>query len=56
MNDFLFDLGVSAIITTLRNLKGPQKKATFKKVFLKINQLIKGVYGDDDEFKSMWAE
>lgn len=54
MQDFLFDMGVSALITTLRSLKGPQKKATFKKVFLKINTLIKGVYGDDDEFKSVW--
>lgn len=51
MNDFLFDLGVSAIITTLRGLKGPEKKRKMKAVFLKIHTLIKGVYGDDPDFQ-----
>jgi hypothetical protein len=50
MSDILFDLGVSALITTLRGLKGAQKKAKMKAVFLKIHNLIKGVYGDDPDF------
>ena len=54
MDNVWFDFGVSALITTLRGIKGPQKKATFKKVFLKINQLIAGTYGDDADFKSAW--
>ena len=56
MENILFDLGVSAIISTLRGLKGAKKKETLKKVFLKINTLIRGVYGEDEEFKAIWAE
>ena len=51
MNDFLFDLGVSALITTLRGIKGESKKKKFRAVFLKIHTLIKGVYGDDPDFQ-----
>lgn len=49
--DFWFDLGVSVIITQLRNLKGAEKKKKLKAVFLKIHTLIKGVYGDDPDFQ-----
>lgn len=55
MNDFLFDLGISAIITTLRGLKGPQKKKQLRAVFLKVNKLIAGTYGDDKEFSATWG-
>jgi hypothetical protein len=51
MNDFLFDMGVSALITTLRGIKGAEKKKKFKAVFLKVHKLIKGVYGDDPDFE-----
>lgn len=50
MGDFYTDLGVSIVITVLRQVKGAKKKAQFKKVFLKIHTLIQGVYGDDPDF------
>jgi len=51
--DFLFDLGISVLITTLRGLKGPAKKKQFKAVFLKITKLIVGTYGDDPDFQAV---
>lgn len=51
MPDFLFDLGVSALITTLRGIKGEKKKAQFKKIFLKVHTLIKGAYAGDPDFE-----
>ena len=51
MNDFLFDLGISAVITTLRGIKGEAKKKKMRAVFLKLHKLIQGVYGDDEEFQ-----
>jgi hypothetical protein len=52
----LIDFAVSIVITTLRGLKGPKKKAQFKKVFLKVHTLIKGVYSDDPDFGFVEAE
>lgn len=54
METFYIDMGVSVVITLLRSLKGPEKKAKLKAVFLKINNLIAGVYGDDNAFKQAW--
>lgn len=56
MDSFYIDLGVSVVISLLKSIKGPQKLAQFKKVFLKVNTLIHGVYGEDDDFKNVWAE
>jgi hypothetical protein len=51
MNDFLFDLGVSAILTALRSaVKNPERKAQFRRVMLKIYDQIGIVFGGDSEF------
>jgi hypothetical protein len=40
--DFLFDLGVSALLTTLRSvIKNPKSKEQYKKVMFKIYTQIK---------------
>lgn len=53
--EFLFDLGVSAIITTLRGLKAGKRKIQLRSVFKKINTMIAGVYGDDKDFQQVWG-
>lgn len=51
MNDFLLDLGVSAILTALRSaFKNPQKRNQLKKVMLKIYTQIGLVFSGDSEF------
>jgi hypothetical protein len=49
--DFLFDLGVSAILTTLKNLiHNPTRKAAVRKVMLKIYTQIGIVFANDEDF------
>lgn len=57
MNDFLIDLGVSAILTSLRNIKGEKKKAQrdewkakLKPVLLKVIKVAREVYQGDEDF------
>jgi len=54
MQDFYIDLGMSIVISLLKGLKGPNKIKQFKAVFLKVNKLIAGVYGNDPDFKAAW--
>lgn len=54
MENILIDLGISALITVLRE-KIPSNAATkkkYKKVLLKIFKAIAVAYADDDEFKA----
>jgi hypothetical protein len=51
MNEIFFDLGVSAILTTLKAKMGAKKKAQMKSVFLKIFKAIKASYADDPDFE-----
>ena len=54
MNDFLIDMAFSTIISLIKGIKGPEKKAKFRAVFRKVNTLIAGVYKDDAEFRGAW--
>lgn len=52
--DLYFNLGVTAILTVLKGLKGPDKKQKLeqlKKVFLKIYKGIKLAYAEDPDFE-----
>lgn len=54
MNEILFDLGLSALFTTLKKAKTSVKlKRQMKNVFLKIAKKIFEVYGDDEEFANV---
>lgn len=54
MNDILFDIGLSAIFTYLKKLKGsPELKRKMKNVFLKVATKIMEVYGEDEEFRNL---
>lgn len=51
MNDFLLDLGISAILSALRSaFSNPYKRNQLKKVMLKIYKQIGLVYSGDSEF------
>lgn len=51
LQDFLFDLGISALLTTLKlAIKNPERKAEVRKVMLKIYTQIGVVYGADEDF------
>lgn len=52
MDNILFDLGISAVLTALReSVKNPAKKAAVKKVMLKIKTQIDLIFADDPDFK-----
>lgn len=51
MENILFDLGISAILTALReSFKNAQRRAKLKAVMLKIAASIQAVYQDDPDF------
>lgn len=45
--DFLIDIGVSAIISSIKN---PKNRAKLKAVMLKVYTKIKTAYADDPDF------
>ncbi len=54
MNEILIDLGVSALITLLRQkipASGESKKA-YKRVMLKVFKAITAAYSDDADFQT----
>ncbi|MFN0108518.1 MAG: hypothetical protein ACKVZH_06655 [Blastocatellia bacterium] len=52
MESILFDIGISAVFTALREaIKNPDKKAKLKRVMLKIKKQIEIVFGDDPDFQ-----
>lgn len=54
MFDFLFDLGVSVILTVLReSIKNPQRKAEVRRAMLKVWTQIGIVFGADEEFQEV---
>lgn len=54
--DLLLDFGISILVTTLKSLKGPEKRKQFKAAFSKVNKLIAGVYGEDEDFRAVWQD
>ena len=52
MESVLFELGISFVFTALREaVKNPTKKASLKKVMLKIKNQIDIVFSDDPDFR-----
>lgn len=51
--DFLFDFGVTAILSVLKEaVKNKERKEKVKRQMLKIAAAILTVYGDDEEFQN----
>jgi len=50
MEDILINLGVSALLTAIKN---PNKKATMKRIFLKVFSSIWLQFSNDPEFQSV---
>jgi hypothetical protein len=48
MDELLINAGFSWLLATVKN---PQKKATFKKAFLKLFNAIKFAYANDPDFQ-----
>lgn len=48
MEDYLFNIGVSVVLQTIKN---PEKKRKLRNVFLKIFRSIKSAFPDDKEFQ-----
>lgn len=51
MNDILIQMGITTLLTFLKNLKGEKNKAKWKKAVLKVHQAIQSTFGDDPEFQ-----
>jgi hypothetical protein len=50
MEEVLANLGISYLLTTIKN---PKKKATMKKVFLKVFAAIWNQFSNDADFKAV---
>lgn len=49
--EFILDLGISAVLTTLREaIKNPERKLQVRRVMLKLYTQIGIVFGADDDF------
>ena len=48
MEEYLFSMGVSVLLQTIKN---PEKKRKLRNVFLKIFRAIKVAFADDKEFQ-----
>lgn len=56
MENFFFDIGISAILTALRSaVKNEQRKAQLKAVMLKIAASIFAIWPDDPDFNPSGA-
>lgn len=54
MNDVIFDLAISTILTVIKLAKtSDPTKRKLKRVFLKVATKIFEVYGDEPEFKEI---
>lgn len=52
LDNILFDLGISAVLTALKqSIKDPKKKSELKRVFLKIRNQINSLYANDPDFE-----
>jgi len=51
MNDILIQMGITTLLTFLKNLKGEANKRKWKKAVKKVYDGIKAVYGDDEDFQ-----
>lgn len=56
MNEFLLDLGISAVLTSLKlAVKNPERKEQLRRVMLKIYTQIVIVYAGDESFSNHFS-
>lgn len=49
MNDVLFDLGISFVLSAIRAaIKNPERKEVYRKALLKVRNAIDALYIDDE--------
>ncbi len=52
MNDILISMGLSTLLTFLKNLKGVKNRAKWRAALLKLYRAIGSAYADDPDFQS----